>query len=81
MFIPASKTAARVKYPAALHRCKFDTPLLAARSLILQERWMRQPDKVLPHTVAFEDCRRGGRLEWAFSGGAGEYEETFEETG
>ena len=42
---------------------------------------MRQPDKVLPHTVAFEDCRRGGRLEWAFSGGAGEYEETFEETG
>ena len=28
-------TAARVKYPAALQRCKFDTSLLAARSLIL----------------------------------------------
>ena len=28
-------TAARVKYPAALQRCKFDTPLLAAGSLIL----------------------------------------------
>jgi len=27
-------TAARVKYPAALQRCKFDTPLLAAGSLI-----------------------------------------------
>ncbi|ERI66073.1 hypothetical protein HMPREF1548_06110 [Clostridium sp. KLE 1755] len=27
-------TAARVKYPAALQRCKFDTSLLAARSLI-----------------------------------------------
>ncbi len=27
-------TAARVKDPAALQRCKFDTPLLAARSLI-----------------------------------------------
>ncbi len=27
-------TAARVKYLAALQRCKFDTPLLAARSLI-----------------------------------------------
>ena len=27
-------TAARVKYPAALQRCKFDTPLLAARFLI-----------------------------------------------
>ncbi len=33
-FIPASKTAARVKYPAALQHCKFDTPLLAAGSLI-----------------------------------------------
>ncbi len=28
-------TAARVKYPAALQRCKFDTPLLAAGSLII----------------------------------------------
>ena len=27
-------TAARVKYPAALQHCKFDTPLLAAGSLI-----------------------------------------------
>ena len=27
-------TAARVKYPAALQRCKFDIPLLAAGSLI-----------------------------------------------
>ena len=27
-------TAARVKYPAALQRCKFDTPLLAAGALI-----------------------------------------------
>ena len=27
--------AARVKYPAALQRCKFDTPLLAAGSLIM----------------------------------------------
>ena len=27
-------TAARVKYPAALQRCKFDTPLLAAGYLI-----------------------------------------------
>ena len=31
-------TAARVKYPAALQRCKFDTPLLAAGSLIHGER-------------------------------------------
>ena len=30
-------TAARVKYPAALQRCKFDTPLLAAGSLIPPE--------------------------------------------
>ena len=30
-------TAARVKYPAALQRCKFDTPLLAAGSLIFAE--------------------------------------------
>ena len=27
-------TAARVKYPAALQRCKFDTPLFAAGYLI-----------------------------------------------
>ena len=31
-------TAARVKYPAALQRCKFDTPLLAAGSLIVRGR-------------------------------------------
>ena len=31
-------TAARVKYPAALQRCKFDTPLLAAGSLILEKK-------------------------------------------
>ena len=30
-------TAARVKYPAALQRCKFDTPLLVAGSLIYEE--------------------------------------------
>ncbi len=38
IFIPASKTAARVKYPAALQRCKFDTPLLAAGYLIIGEK-------------------------------------------
>ncbi len=38
IFIPTSKTAARVKYPAALQRCKFDTPLLAAGSLIIGEK-------------------------------------------
>ena len=32
-------TAARVKYPAALQRCKFDTPLLAAGSLIGWGKW------------------------------------------
>ncbi|ERI70243.1 hypothetical protein HMPREF1548_02369 [Clostridium sp. KLE 1755] len=31
-------TAARIKYPAALQRCKFDTPLLAAGSLILEKK-------------------------------------------
>ncbi len=29
-------TAARVKYPAALQHCKFDTPLLAVGFLILK---------------------------------------------
>ncbi len=32
-------TAARVKDPAALQRCKFDTPLLAAGSLIILRRF------------------------------------------
>ncbi len=41
-FIPASKTAARVKYPAALQRCKFDAPLLAVGSLI----WIGAPKNV-----------------------------------
>ncbi len=38
IFIPASKTAARVKYPAALQSCKFDTPLLAVGFLIIGEK-------------------------------------------
>ena len=49
-------TAARVKYPAALQRCKFDTPLLAAGALIgvRRNRWAGPPLPLLHgRTVLF----------------------------
>ncbi len=39
--LKCSMTAARVKYPAALQCCKFDTLLLAAGSLIVERNTVR----------------------------------------
>jgi len=59
-------TAARVKYPAALQRCKFDTPLLAAGSLIVFK------DKlILRNFHAILSCEKktegGGKYDLPFS--------------
>ena len=47
-------TAARVKYPAALQRCKFDTPLLAAGSLIDKNTFLLEKEFQQLHNFMIE---------------------------
>ncbi|ERI65187.1 hypothetical protein HMPREF1548_06876 [Clostridium sp. KLE 1755] len=59
-------TAARVKYPAALQRCKFDTPLLAAGSLIsagngpgiaCMDIWRLPRRYLMDESIRFHPCK------------------------